>query len=698
MASSDYAPVSGRIGDDDLSTPLPVNGAEPPFVANLIARDPQTRSLILAMLALAMLVTGCTADPPSAAEWTPVAIGDELAGWELVGVEEHPEFQRYEFRAGQESTVVEAVFDTNAGGLEVQPAPGQQPPPELLNQVRRRLAAAPDDLVASGQTNAAARATHRRRMSAEASLACIPQDEVHRRLKAGLMRDFSLVSNAGWIATILLLLATAVVGIVGLRRRREAWLGLPRSTARPDRLDWLIALLLMTVVLAMIAPGVVQALSTPPRGSTDAGIYAGMFWNALQGRGFYNTYEGMDHLGSHSSLGAFLLVPFYALAPGARALAIINTVQVVSALVPAYLLARVRLDRASALLVALLILSFPAFGGLLSEIHAVKSALPLFLWALYFLERQKPAMFVLFLLLTASFKENTSIVFVGLGACLLLHRDTRWAGGFVALLGAVVYVVGVHVVLPAHFADRDGASMSFYSHLGEGLFGLLASPFLRPDAVWAQLTELHSLRYFAAVFLSFALIPLGAPRQLLVTLPVLAQNVLSAKPALRSMGAHYDALLLPGLVFASVYALARFPRRTARVALLAAAFAGSFCASTFIGGSWPQTDSDLATAAARDALSYVPDGVSLVAPNELVPFAPRRATLLQLDGAGEHWTRVLPDYLVLPTGYQPEVVGVYEHFDLVYSNDDYQVFRDPRPRPERCGPADGDPRGGSRGM
>ena len=516
---------------------------------------------------------------------------------------------------------------------------------------------------------------------------CMAPEDVDALLNSGASRDLSLVGKRDAVTAVLFLLATIGVGIIGLWRRRGRWLG-PPPAGRPDRTDWLVALLLVVGALAIFGPGLVHMQATGFNGTADGEIYASAFWNALNGRGLYNAYEGMDHLGSHASPGLYLLVPFYALAPGPEAIAVINTVQLFSAIAPVYLLARCRLDRLSAVMLALLLLSFPGMVGLTREIHAVKSALPLFLWALCFLEWRRPVAFVGCLLVAASFKENTGIVLLGLGAFLVLARDTRWAGAFVGLLGVTVYFVGAYVIVPAHFGGALGGSMASYDQFGGGLTGLMSAPFRHPDLLWAQITARESLLYVAVVFGSFALLPLAAPRQMLVMLPILAKNVLSAKIELRSMNFHYDALLLPGLIFAAVYGLARVRGPHLRVPILVAAgVAGVAGVSAMnISPLSGEPDAVIPAPAADDLRPYVPIGASLAAPNGIAAQLPRRVYLDRYDALGGVANRALPEYVIVPTevaldGTDPRLAEAYES---IYSNDDYTVLWDTRPPEERC--------------
>ena len=649
-------------------------------------------------------------------EWVPVQIGEELAGWTLTGVEIHPQFYRYRFESAGDATRVEVTAGGEGRALFAQAAPGELPPDALLSAVRAALSSAPDSFletrlrvreqVSTPTRNwsrwlyppergpPAARDWSQRgipeegRLPSPKMMSCLSPDHLDTLLRGGATRDFGGVSPHAAVAAGVLVFATLLLGIVGYRRRGSHWLGAPRERRLPVSRDWAIALVLFAGVLAVFGPSVVWEHSRSLRGHADGEIFASSFWNALHGRGLYNAREGMDHLGIHASMGLYLWVPFYALSPGPGALGVFTAVQVLGSVAPAYLLARARLDRWSSLLIALVLLSFPSLGSLSSEFHAVKSALPLLLWALCFLEWRRPLLFVGCLLLAASFKENTSVVFVGLGAYLLLKRDTRWSGAFVTALGLAVYVVGVYVVLPAHFGHTQAGPFRGYEHLGGGLTGILTAPVLRPGPFWAELTASDSLAYLAVVFGAFALAPLAAPRHLLIFAPIVAQNILNHSLNHASMNYHYDALLLPGLVIAAVHGVSRVRRPAVRAAWLAVALASSLFLGQLIGrplSLHPPDDLSGQYEAAIDLAEHVPDDVSLAAPIPIAPLLARRAFLTPYTRQEDRSTGWLPEYVVIAAvddaNADPRLVN---HTELVYSNAAFQLIRDPRPEAVRC--------------
>src|SRR5690606_33908643 len=82
--------------------------------------------------------------------------------------------------------------------------------------------------------------------------------------------------------------------------------------------------------------------------SSDLAEYDNLFFNALHGHPFRSPaiaamLKDFSSLQGHAEFCLYLLLPFYAISPGAHALLWIQTALVAFAAVPLYLLARARL-------------------------------------------------------------------------------------------------------------------------------------------------------------------------------------------------------------------------------------------------------------------------------------------------------------------------------------------------------------------
>lgn len=642
--------------------------------------------LILGLLLGAAMLVGFGGE----AEWAPVAVGEELEGWTLTDVESHSEFRRFQFEQDGRVTTVEVVRRATSGGYSAQPAPGTRPPATLLEAVSELLDSAPDSMLMPQNPrfnrgiDENADPLEATRAAPLAALHCLPDDEVGELLSAGIAHDWSRVPAASWRISAILGGTSLIIGLLGFWRRRSRWLGGPLGEAPVppvDRRDHLAAAGLACVSLAFFLPFVLGAAGQPPWGGPDTEIYGSLFWNASQGRGLYNAYEAMDHSGSHSSLGLYLLVPLYSLAPGPKVILWLNTALLVGCVAPIYLTARAALNRPYSAAIAILFLGFPALDGLLSSFHAVKAATPALCWAIYFLSRKRSVPFVIAICVAALFKENVSIVLIGLGAYLGFEKETRWAAAFVVCLGLTTYVVGTRVVIPAHFGDFGGGTLGHYSQFGGGLGAVATSPLTNPGVLFRQLTDKASLVYLAATLLPLVLLPALAPRHALIALPVLAQNVLSSSVYMRSSTNHYDSLLLPGLFFAAAFGLSKLPAGKVRLVVLLLAFGATATLDTAVGAPDPwrwEREEPSVVNELNELIEVVPDGASLAAPNSIASWLYRRS-LLTRNGAGDGPRREAEYLIVSEDGHQHE-----DHLDQISGGGGYILLRDTRSFSDRC--------------
>src|SRR4030088_3599402 len=180
----------------------------------------------------------------------------------------------------------------------------------------------------------------------------------------------------------------------------------------------------------------------------DLGIFDQVFWNTTQGRFLESTMslvqaQPHSYLADHFSPVYLLLMPAYALIPRPATLLVIQTLFLALGVWPIYLLARLKLEPgALRLLWALVYFLFlpVAFINLFDFHELALAVLPLG-FAIYFLERGRPGLFLLSLVSTFLIKEELPLVGIAFGAYILLaKRDLKLGIGVLA--GSLVAFVG----------------------------------------------------------------------------------------------------------------------------------------------------------------------------------------------------------------------------------------------------------------
>jgi hypothetical protein len=136
---------------------------------------------------------------------------------------------------------------------------------------------------------------------------------------------------------------------------------------------------------------------------------------------------------------------------------------------PVYWIARDRLKvNWVALAFAAAYLLFPALqAATLDEFHPVTLAPTFLLYAFYFLEREKPVAFFVFLVLALGCKEEISLMVTLLGLYILFVRRDRKLGLITTVLGLCWFVVAVYVVIPRFNPEGSSPFLAYYDHLGD---------------------------------------------------------------------------------------------------------------------------------------------------------------------------------------------------------------------------------------
>lgn len=332
-------------------------------------------------------------------------------------------------------------------------------------------------------------------------------------------------------------------------------------------------------------------------GRFDLGNMTQAVWSTARGEILSVTDvqgEQVSRLGSHFDPILALLAPLWWLWPDPELLLVVQAVAVASGAVPVFWLARKHIgsDRAAVALAVAYLLSPPVQWLTVSDFHPVALASPLLLFAWWHLDERRLWAFALLAGAAIATKENVGLTVAALGVWYaLVHRAPR-AGATIAVAAAAVALLAAFVIVP-HFAP---AGVSAFASRYE-------SPSL----------DGRDLSYLGALFVPLALLPLAAPLALLAALPELGLNLLSSTVTQTSVKTHYAATVVPALLAAAVFGVARLGARFAYLTVLAA------LAGTLVLGPLGRIDvwADAHDAAARRALALVPAGAPVSATNTL---------------------------------------------------------------------------------
>jgi uncharacterized membrane protein len=333
--------------------------------------------------------------------------------------------------------------------------------------------------------------------------------------------------------------------------------------------------------------------------SNDLGQYDNFFWNALHGHPFRSTplvvAGDWSALRSHAEFAMYALLPFYALYPHAETLLVIQAVLLGSAAVPIYRLASRHTSRTTGLVLALAYLLYaPLHGANFYDIHFQPIGAAFSLWALDFLDAKQRIGFVIAFVLALAAREDVPLVFLAVGAFLVLGGRAPRAGVMLAGVAGAYFCSMKFAVMP-----RFGTW--WYQHIYKGLFppheetygGVIKTLVSNPVFAFGTLVTEKKLVYALQILTPLAFLPLRGRWLWLSLIPGSFVTLLTTEynPTVE-ITFQYSAYLIALIFPASAYALAALgqaggPER--RRAAVGALFTGTLL-TTAAWGAIPPRD------------------------------------------------------------------------------------------------------------
>ena len=317
----------------------------------------------------------------------------------------------------------------------------------------------------------------------------------------------------------------------------------------------------------------------------DLGQLDNQFFNALHGHPFRCTPlirgGNWSELRNHAEFAVFPLLPFYALAPRAETLLVMQAVLVASGAIPLYRFAARRLSPALGVVLAYAYLFYaPLHGALFFDFHFQPIAAAFILWMIDMFDERRTALFVVFFLLAISCREDISVGLATFGLFLMLVGHRTRAGARIFAVSAVFFVALRFVIMPLvgnwGFAD-------IYKDLFPGdehnFGGIIKTIVTNPVFTFRTMLTQDKLRYLLQVLVPVAFLPLRRVWLWPAILPGIFFTVLTTGyGATTSIGYQYSGHFAAYIFPAAVLALAAFGtsaeglvrRRAAAVVIVAA--------------------------------------------------------------------------------------------------------------------------------
>ena len=342
----------------------------------------------------------------------------------------------------------------------------------------------------------------------------------------------------------------------------------------------------------------------------DFGLYDQGVWLLSRFEAPFVTLMGRNLFGDHTSFILLPLVPVYWLFPGAGTLLFAQSFAIGAGALPVYYLARKLLaHEALAVVMAAVYLLHPAVGWTNRENFHPDSAIAVLVgFAIYAAVERRWRMYALFFVLALMVKEDASLILVPVGVWVAVKRDKFI--GIASVLGALSFMVFAMFVVMRNLIGvptRNTWRIPF-----GGPSGFLKAVFTWPwDVVrhyWSDDRPFYLWQMTFPFLWVFAL----APSVALISLVVLATNMLSTFWYQYQIEYHYALVAVPALAMGTVWAIAKLP--AVRQWLVVGAVVLSSVWSAWAWGPLPFSRNEIYTwapshpvaVAARDIIEGIP--------------------------------------------------------------------------------------------
>jgi uncharacterized membrane protein len=332
----------------------------------------------------------------------------------------------------------------------------------------------------------------------------------------------------------------------------------------------------------------------------------------------------MSRLGVHVDPFLLLLAPLFWVWSNPVLLPIVQALAVASGALPVFWLARKHLSSSRAAAhFAFAYLLYPAtqFNAFTpgSSFHSVSIAVPLVLYAVWFIDEDRLIEFSVVALLACTTKEEIPLAVGCLGIWYAVRKGHRLFGLSVFTAGLALTLFDFLWVIP-HFSPTGADPFTGrYAAVGGTPRGIAHTLFTNPTALVHEAATGHKALYLALLLVPFLGLCLLEPLLLLGAVPDLVINLLSSKPDQTAISYHWTAGIVPFVVAASIFGAARFRRQAERLSLWVLIGAGLLAMLgpiVLLGSDVPALGSPVVSAKTQ-AVRLIPAGVPVAASNEL---------------------------------------------------------------------------------
>lgn len=376
----------------------------------------------------------------------------------------------------------------------------------------------------------------------------------------------------------------------------------------------------------------------------DFGLYDQGVWLMSRFDAPFVTLMGRNLMGDHTSFILVFLVPVYWLFPSAGALFFSQALMIGLGAVPVFLLGRKLLgNEVLAVALSACYLLHPAVAWTNREnFHPDSFIAPLLGMAIYAAIERRWRMYAVFVLLSLLVKEDASLVLVPLGVWVAVKRDRRI--GIATALFCVSYMLAAMFLVMKNLIGvptRNGWRVPF-----GGPVGFLKTVVTDPVAVVRHYWSDNRPFYFWQMTFPFAWAFAIAPSVAMISLVVIATNMLSTFWYQYQIEYHYSLVAVPAIAMGTVWAVSKLEERRRPLVV------GVVCC-TALWSAWAWG----AVPLSRDLpYSWAPSHPVAVDAREIIADIPADAVVSAQYAVTAHLARRTEIYM-FPTPFSAELYG-----------------------------------------
>lgn len=322
-----------------------------------------------------------------------------------------------------------------------------------------------------------------------------------------------------------------------------------------------IKILIFVMIIYFLVFGLLSSLSHYSLNSgRDMKLTQESLYNTFNGEFLYVEYFNSNRLSDHFFLTMIFILPIYYLLPSAYTLLFLQTFAITIGAIIIFFLAEDKLkSKKLSLFISLTyLLSLNLASLQFQEVRMISFGIPLFLFALLFLEKENYVLFTIFLILTASVKETMFLIIIPFS--FYVYTKDKNIGIRVFLSSTLAFLLIIFIIMPniGNAEDRSYRHFSKYSYIGEDSIEITKNVLENPDII-LKLESGESKRVPEYLFNTIKFnhfIPILSPFSL-IAVPTLMINIASDSVFQQYALGYHTTKLTPIFFFSIILVLSK---------------------------------------------------------------------------------------------------------------------------------------------